>query len=114
MNLACPSCGFLTIEDNTYGTYTICTICGWEDDQVQLANPCTNGGANGKSLYNRQINSLNKWPLNIKEFKKIKRCEKWRPLNNEEIEKYNIQTKKQSWSNKGILYMSEVYWNKNS
>ncbi len=48
--LACPACGFLTIDEDCFGTYNICPIRAWEDDVVQLANPACGGGANGESL----------------------------------------------------------------
>ncbi|HGM7319376.1 TPA: CPCC family cysteine-rich protein [Stenotrophomonas maltophilia] len=45
IDLPCPSCGLLTLED-CYGSFAICPICDWEDDGVQLANPTSAGGAN--------------------------------------------------------------------
>ena len=114
MNIACPSCGFLTVDEDAYGTYNICGVCGWEDDQLQLANPCSGGGANSESLYESQLNALRDVPLEIKEYKGIQRSTIWRPLNKKEIEGFSAQAKESLWSNKGILYESEVYWNKNS
>jgi hypothetical protein len=114
MNIPCPSCGFLTIEEETYGTYNICSVCGWEDDQVQLANPCTGGGANSESLYESQMKSIKKWPLKIKDYQGFKRSEKWRPLDTDEIKKYQNQAKEEPWNNEGVLYESETYWAKNS
>ena len=114
MNIACPSCGFKTIEDKIYGTYTICDICGWEDDQVQLANPFSNGGANLKSLSEHQLQSVDKWPLKINEHKGIKRCKKWRTLNNKEIEYFTKQALNKAWSNYGVVYEDDVYWFKNT
>nr|MBH1518451.1 hypothetical protein [Stenotrophomonas maltophilia] len=29
IDLPCPSCGFLTLED-VYGSHAICPICNWE------------------------------------------------------------------------------------
>jgi len=114
MNIACPSCGFLTVDEKIYGTYNICEVCGWEDDQVQLANPCSGGGANSESLHESQVTSLEILPLEIKEYKGIKRCTNWRPLNTEEIDKYKTQAKEKHWANKGALDESEAYWVKNS
>ena len=110
MNLACPSCGFMTVEEETYGTFEICYICNWQDDQVQLANPCTNGGANSKSLLESQLQALAKWPLEINELNGIIRSRKWRPLNKEEIQQYKSQEREKSWTNRGLLYESETYW----
>ena len=55
--LPCPACGFLTLG-GTYGSYVICPVCGWEDDQLQLANPASGGGANSESLVEAQADAL--------------------------------------------------------
>ena len=34
----------------TTGSYEICNICGWEDDESQETDPTTWGGANELSL----------------------------------------------------------------
>lgn len=46
--LPCPCCGSKTIT--TLGEYEICTVCKWEDDPTQSANPDYKGGANIESL----------------------------------------------------------------
>lgn len=46
----CPCCGFLTLDQVDPGTYQICPVCYWEDDEVQLADPSYEGGANQVSL----------------------------------------------------------------
>jgi hypothetical protein len=114
MNLPCPSCGFLTVDDETYGTYNICEVCGWEDDQLQLANPCSGDGANSESLYESQLQALKEVPVEINEYEGICRSSVWRPLNQKEIEEFTAQAKEKHWANKGVGYESEVYWSKNS
>lgn len=47
---ACPCCGKLTLSGKPPGTYEICDVCGWEDDEVQYKNPDLAGGANETSL----------------------------------------------------------------
>lgn len=47
---ACPCCGFLTLPERPPGTFEICPVCRWEDDNVQFANPEYSGGANRISL----------------------------------------------------------------
>ena len=42
------------------GTFEICDICGWEDDNVQLQDPQYRGGANKKSLIESQAQILKK------------------------------------------------------
>jgi hypothetical protein len=58
---ACPCCGSFTLSE--FGGYEICTVCFWEDDPVQFAEPNYSGGANELSL----SESRDKWiKLNIK------------------------------------------------
>ncbi len=111
--LPCPVCGFKTVKEN-YGSYMICEVCNWEDDGVQLANPCSRGGANGYSLAEAQTELLKEYPLTINEVDGIKRSKSWRPLNSREIDEANNQLKSGPWPNKGILYELETYWLKNS
>lgn len=46
----CPCCGFLTLGQKPPGTYAICPVCWWEDDDVQARDPDYAGGANRLSL----------------------------------------------------------------
>ncbi len=39
-----------------YGTFNICPVCWWEDDNVQAADPDYQGGANGLSLRDARSN----------------------------------------------------------
>lgn len=51
MQYQCPCCQFWTIfDDAPPGTYQICPVCGWEDDNVQFHDPAFRGGANEMSL----------------------------------------------------------------
>jgi hypothetical protein len=45
--LACPVCGCSEMEN---GDYSICDVCSWENDPVQLADAEYAGGANKVSL----------------------------------------------------------------
>lgn len=47
---ACPCCGFLTLSTKPPGTYELCPVCLWEDDDVQFDDPNYAGGANSESL----------------------------------------------------------------
>lgn len=49
----CPCCGYLTLSEFP-GSFEICEICFWEDDNVQLRNPSFAGGANRPSLIEAQ------------------------------------------------------------
>jgi hypothetical protein len=53
---ACPCCGFLTFSEEPNGSFEICPVCYWEDDNVQLNDPDYAGGANGPSLNQCKIN----------------------------------------------------------
>jgi hypothetical protein len=46
----CPCCGSLTLDEEPPGTFYICPVCWWEDDNVQAADPNYRGGANKESL----------------------------------------------------------------
>ncbi|MCJ7836795.1 hydrolase [Cuneatibacter sp. NSJ-177] len=46
----CPCCGSLSLSEPPPGTFEICPICGWEDDEVQFNDPDYEGGANRLSL----------------------------------------------------------------
>jgi Cysteine-rich CPCC len=47
---ACPCCDFLTLTEPPTGTFAICPVCRWEDDNIQFENIDYEGGANGVSL----------------------------------------------------------------
>jgi hypothetical protein len=46
----CPCCGYLTLSLPQGGSYLLCPVCYWEDDQVQFDDPNYTGGANEESL----------------------------------------------------------------
>ena len=46
----CPCCGYLTLGEEPPGTFEICPVCYWEDDNVQYSDPGYVGGANAESL----------------------------------------------------------------
>lgn len=58
MSPACPCCGHLTMPDDGSfpGSFVICPVCFWEDDDVQLGNPDFAGGANRPSLNQARAN----------------------------------------------------------
>ncbi len=75
----CPSCGFYQFEEAP-GSFDICGICGWEDDNVQLALPGLRGGANTWSLKDFQDEILQKYPADVKDVDGVRRDPDWRPL----------------------------------
>ena len=46
----CPCCGYCTLSEEPPGTFEICPVCLWEDDNVQFDDPDYDGGANAVSL----------------------------------------------------------------
>lgn len=46
----CPCCQRLIYPSPPSGDYSICPLCGWEDDPIQSADPYYAGGANKLSL----------------------------------------------------------------
>jgi hypothetical protein len=46
----CPCCDEPTLAEPPPGTFEICDVCGWEDDNVQFEDPDYTGGANRESL----------------------------------------------------------------
>lgn len=46
----CPCCGYLTKDEEMIGTYEICPVCFWQDDDIQFREPDYAGGANIGSL----------------------------------------------------------------
>jgi len=53
---ACPCCGYKTFDIEPDGTYEICPVCFWEDDQLE--DPNYEGGANNVSLKQGQRNFI--------------------------------------------------------
>jgi hypothetical protein len=107
--LPCPACGFLTIE-GAYGSYVICDICGWEDDQVQLANPACAGGANSESLIEAQATALSQHSIGAEVADGVRRDPRWRPLSASERQVAEAEREEKYWKNRGIVSLNECYW----
>lgn len=50
MSYPCPCCKYLTFDEEPNGSFEICPVCFWEDDNVQNEDPSYDGGANGICL----------------------------------------------------------------
>ncbi|HDS1675530.1 TPA: CPCC family cysteine-rich protein [Stenotrophomonas maltophilia] len=109
IDLPCPSCGFLTLED-CYGSFAICPICDWEDDGVQLANPTSAGGANGESLAQAQQNAVSRLPLGVQVASGFRRGNSWRPLSSAEIGRYEALRGGKHWHSKAVSHEGDAYW----
>jgi hypothetical protein len=112
----CPCCGFL-VFDGPPGSYAICEICGWEDDAVQSANPCTCGGANSESLAEAQEHFHYTTPeadLIECRARGFVRDTTWRPLNVNEKEIFRKESDNGTrWINPATAEIREYYWCRN-
>ncbi|MBV9948537.1 MAG: hypothetical protein JOZ69_16930 [Myxococcales bacterium] len=52
----CPCCGFKTLEEPPPGTFAICPVCYWEDDDIQFRDLDFAAGANRVSLREARTN----------------------------------------------------------
>jgi hypothetical protein len=53
----CPCCGYIVFAEPP-GSYAICPICDWEDDDLQLRWPVVGGSANKMNLIVAQENFI--------------------------------------------------------
>jgi hypothetical protein len=53
----CPCCNFRTLVTEPPGSYELCPVCYWEDDQIQFRDPDYVGGANAESLNEARANA---------------------------------------------------------
>jgi hypothetical protein len=58
MKYECPCCKYQTLDEQPPGTFLICPVCYWEDDNVQFSNLDDAGGTNEISLKQAQKNFL--------------------------------------------------------
>jgi hypothetical protein len=79
----CPACGFIVFAEPP-GSYDICPVCGWEDDDVQLRHPGMRGGANRLCLREQQDEALRSHPVDEKRTGEWTRDPSWRPLRDDE------------------------------
>ena len=96
----CPCCGQKTLDSEHM--FDICSICGWEDDNVQFSNPDLRGGANFFSL-----NEYRKAYLEGKDVKKLQE-EASTEYANQLKQEYAIKIR--SILKKRIDFGSSAYW----
>ena len=111
-DIPCPVCGFLRLE-GAYGSYVICPVCEWEDDQVQLANPVCTGGANSESLIDAQ--AARSRQVSFGRGSREGRPSRPAMATAERTVRSVSQrgSEQEYWKNKGIVDISECYWIKN-
>lgn len=54
----CLCCGFKTLAEQPPGTFDICPVCYWQDDNVQCQDPAYPRWANEVSLNEARANFL--------------------------------------------------------
>ena len=74
----CPVCGYDSLGEPP-GSFGICSVCGWEDDPVQIKHPRMQGGANGGSIFDYQ-QQRDDWTMSDTDV----RDSTWRPLRPDE------------------------------
>ncbi len=84
---------------------------------MQLANPCSGGGANSESLCKAQDAFRDTTPeADLEEWISCggSRDPRWRPLNNVEKDIFRREvTEHGLWKNRAVSDLSEAYWNRN-
>ena len=63
-----------------------CTLCGWEDDDVQLARPRLRAGANSRSHVEAQVEAIRRYPLEKTSVDNYRRDSDWCPLTDAEAD----------------------------
>ena len=100
MPIPCPACGFLTLTQGFYRSYTLCPVCDGKDDGVQLANPASGCGANRDSLGEAQALALARFPLGSGQAKGFSRARDWRPLSPFEMATAAAERAEKHWKNR--------------
>jgi Cysteine-rich CPCC len=84
--ITCPCCGYKTLETDYYGSYCICPVCYWEDDETQINDP-TYIGSNRLCLIDCQKNfaEFGACELDMKQYVRPPNAdeikdENWKPL----------------------------------
>lgn len=87
MKYPCVCCGYKTLDEKPPGTFDICPVCGWEDDNIQFEHPDLTGGANKMSLREAQKSFLEIGAVDENDLKSVRKpLEKeerdvdWKPL----------------------------------
>lgn len=96
----CPCCGQKTLS--TEHMFDICSVCGWEDDNVQFAAPDFRGGAN--------FFSLNEYRKAFLEGKNVEKLQAEAKKEFDDQIKQNYAAKIRAVLQKRIDFGSCAYW----
>lgn len=102
----CSCCGYLTLPESQ-GSYEICELCGWQDDEVQQRWPGYAGGANEPSLCAAQAAFLPRLPGLAAESARFARAPDWRPLEPRECVEPESELEREPY----VLYWRRRYAN---
>ncbi len=91
-----PACGFIQFAEPP-GSFDICRLCGWEDDNVQLADPRYGGGANKLSLAEAQQEALRTYPPDVRRVGEYERDPEWRPLRDDDTTVADVAESQYYW-----------------
>lgn len=70
---SCPCCSCLTLPEQPPGTFFICPVCDWEDDDVQFRDPSYEGGANHVSLSMARSNYIRYGASTLERLPRVRR-----------------------------------------
>ncbi|MBQ1629564.1 MAG: hypothetical protein II098_10495 [Treponema sp.] len=96
----CPCCGQKTLDSEHM--FDICSVCGWEDDNVQFSNPDFRGGAN--------FFSLNEYRNAYLEGKDVKKLQKEAASEYAKQVKHDYAVRIRKILQKRIDFGSSDYW----
>ncbi|MEZ5429151.1 MAG: CPCC family cysteine-rich protein [Pyrinomonadaceae bacterium] len=118
----CPVCGYF-VFDEPPGSYAICPICFWEDDQIQLGYPLMAGGANSVSLFEAQKQFMREGASEYRFTGPVRRPTdsdsrdpQWRPFdpNKDPHLHWDLETDHERWRASGmaacLYYWRDDYW----
>lgn len=113
----CPCCGYQTLSGFP-GSYEICHVCFWEDDQVQILDPWYPGGANKVSLVEAQKNFERFGACDEQAMTFVKgilpgdeRDPEWRPA--EDIDRHIVKTPRDLAESELSNLKAWYYWENN-
>lgn len=112
--IPCPSCGFIVFPGPA-GSFDVCPVCGWEDDESMLGNPCVPPTEESLCLSAWQAQTLRRFPRWMSEYHGYRRDPCWRPLTHAEILYYATRAAAIDGGedlDESVFYMEDAYWNK--
>jgi hypothetical protein len=92
------------------GSFAICWVCGWEDDDIQLRHPGMTIGANGDSLWQEQRRILLEHPVGVQEASGYLRDPQWRPLRPRECVTEGVPQTGREYFDAFVVEPPTYYW----